>query len=349
MSTIATHTGRSRPLLTRIATGVAVATMAAGLAACSSGTAAESSSATESSASTTPLTLQSAWINDGEFMGFYVAQDNGYYSDEGVDLTYVPGGPDVSPESQLLTGKADIALTTPDATAKAISEQGAKFKIVGALFQQSPLGILSLADGANITKPKDLIGKTIAAGTGATVAIQSMLKANGIPLKDVKIVPYSFDPQVILSGEVDGAAEFCPDTPYVIEQKGGKPVCTLLSDLGYTMYNDTVVVTEDALKNNRDGIIGFLKASRKGWEENFKDPKHYPPLFADTWFAGTGREVDHEIYYNEHSEPMMAQAQGYFTMTDADVKKVIAQLKASGIDASADMFDTSLMAEVNGS
>ena len=293
--------------------------------------------------------MMSAWINDAEFMGFYVGKDLGYYDQEGVDLTYVPGGPDVSPETQLLTGQADIALTTPDATAKAISEQGAPFKIVGALFQKSPLGILSLADGANITKPKDLIGKTIAAGTGATVAIQAMLKANGIALDDVKIVPYSFDPQVILSGKVDGAAEFCPDTPYVIEQKGGKPVCTLLSDLGYNMYNDTVVVTEDELANNRDAIIGFLKASRKGWEENFKDPAHYPAMFADTWFKGTGREVAHETYYNEHSKPMMANPDGYFSMTDAEVKAIVKQLKASGIDASVDMFDTSLMAEVNGS
>ena len=341
MTNVNTGTQRSHRRRTRLLAAAAAVTLAAGLSACGEDN--------KDSGGDTSLTLQSAWINDAEFMGFYVAKDEGYYKDEGIDLTYVPGGPDISPESQLLTGKADIALTTPDATAKAIAEQGAPFKIVGALFQQSPLGILSLADGANITKPADLVGKTIAAGTGATVALQALLEANGIPLDDVTIVPYSFDPQVVLSGEVDGAAEFCPDTPYVIEQKGGKPVCTLLSDLGYTMYNDTVVVTEDALKNHRDAIIGFLKASRLGWEENFKAPAHYPPLFADSWFKGTGREIDHEIYYNQHSEPMMAQPQGYFTMTDEDIAGIVKQLQASGIDASADMFDTSLMAEVNGS
>ena len=45
----------------------------------------------------------------------------------------------------------------------------------------------------------------------------------------------------------------------------------------------------------------------------------------------------------------MAQPQGYFTMTDEDIAGIVKQLQASGIDASADMFDTSLMAEVNGS
>lgn len=327
----------------RVMAVAAAAVLAAGLTSCSSDD--ESGSGSNS----VTLTLQSAWINNAEFMGFFVAKDEGYYDDERITLNYVPGGPDVSPESQLLTGKADIALTTPDATATAIAEQGAPFKIVGSLFQDSPLGILSLADGSNITKPEDLIGKTIAAGTSATVAVRAMLEANDIPVDSVKLVPYSFDPQVVLSGEVDGAAEFCPDVPYVIEQKGGKPVCTLLSDLGYKMFNDTVVVTEDALKNHRDEIIGFLKASRRGWEKNFEDPKRYPALFADTWFKGTGREVAHETYYNEHSQSMMTHDQGYFTMTDADVKNVVAQLKASGIEASEDMFDTSLMDEVNGS
>lgn len=332
--------GRLHRPRVRFAASAAAAVMVLGLAACGDDS---------GDSGDTPVTLQSAWINDAEFMGFFIGIDEGYYAEEGIELEYLPGGPDISPETQLLTGSADIALTTPDATATAISEQDAPFKIVGTLFQQSPLGILSLEDGANITQPEDLIGKTIAAGTGATVALQATLRANGISLDDVTIVPYSFDPQVILSGEVDGAAEFCPDTPYVVEQEGGKPVCTLLSDLGYTVYNDTVVVTEEFLEENREAVIGFLRASRKGWEENFEDPTHYPSLFETTWFEGTGRTVEHETYYNQNSEHMMAHEQGYFTMTDDEVAAVVEQLQAAGIDATVDMFDTSLMAEVNGS
>jgi len=300
------------------------------------------------SGGTTGLTLQSAWINDAEFMGFYVGIDNGYYEDEGIDLEYLPGGPDVLPEGQLLTGKADIALSTPDSTTKAIIEQGAPFKIIGTLFQKSPLGVLSLADGANITSPEQLIGKTIAAGTAATVAVEGMLTNAGIPLDKVKIVPYSFDPQVVIDGKVDAAAEFCPDTPYVIEQEGAKPVCTLFADMGYNLYNDTVVVTEDTLKNHRDELVGFLKASRQGWEENFKDPKVYPPKFKDTWFKGTGRTIDHETYYNEHSEEMIANPTGgLFTMNDSDVDDIVEQLNKVGIKATKDMFDLTVMDEVN--
>ena len=90
-----------------------------------------------------PFTFQAAWINDAEFAGYFVAIDKGYYADEGLDLTYLPGGPDVIPESTLIAGKADLTLTTPDTTIKAIVDQGAPFKIIGAQYQKNPIGIVS--------------------------------------------------------------------------------------------------------------------------------------------------------------------------------------------------------------
>ena len=59
--------------------------------------------------------------------------------------TYLSGGPDVIPESSLIAGKADLTLTTPDTTVKAIVDQGATFKIIGAQYQKNPIGIVSLA------------------------------------------------------------------------------------------------------------------------------------------------------------------------------------------------------------
>ena len=73
-------------------------------------------------AQASPFTFQASWINDAEFAGYFLALDKGYYAAEGLDLTYLPGGPDVIPESTIIAGKADLALTTPDTTVKAIAE-----------------------------------------------------------------------------------------------------------------------------------------------------------------------------------------------------------------------------------
>ena len=73
----------------------------------------------------------------------------------------LPGGPDVIPESSLLSNKSDLALTTPDTTAKAVVDHGADFKIIGTQYQKNPIGVVSLASNP-VNEPKDLVGNTAA-------------------------------------------------------------------------------------------------------------------------------------------------------------------------------------------
>ncbi|MFM8746503.1 MAG: ABC transporter substrate-binding protein [Aestuariivirga sp.] len=293
----------------------------------------------------TPLTMQAAWINDAEFAGYFVGIDNGLYAAEGLDLTYLPGGPDVIPESTIVAGKADLALTTPDTTVKAITDQGAKFKIIGAQYQKNPIGIVSLASKP-IKTPQDLVGKTLAVPPVNVISVEAMLKLNNIDKAQVNIVPYAYDPTPLIKGEIDASLDFTTNVPFTIKQAGPDAVSFLLYDFGFTIYNDTVVVTEETLKNKRKELVSWLRASRKGWEENFKDPNVYPPKFADTWFKGTGRTIDNEIYFNVAQKPLMETPAGIFAMTEEGIQKNIDALSQVGIKATKDMFDTSLLAEI---
>lgn len=292
-----------------------------------------------------PLTMQAAWINDAEFAGYFVAIDNGYYTAEGLDLTYLPGGPDVIPESTIVAGKADLALTTPDTTVKAITDQGAKFKIIGAQYQKNPVGIVSLA-AKPIKEPKDLIGKTLAVPPVNVISVEAMLKLNGIDKSQVNIVPYAYDPTPLVKGEIDASLDFTTNVPFTIKQAGQEATSFLLYEFGFTIFNDTVVVTEDTLKAKRKELVSWLRASRKGWEENLKDPNAYPPKFAETWFKGTGRTVENEIYFNNAQKPLIESTAGIFSMTDEMIAKNIEALAQVGIKATKDMFDASLLAEV---
>jgi len=292
-----------------------------------------------------PLTMQAAWINDAEFAGYFAAIDNGYYAAEGLDLTYLPGGPDVIPESTIIAGKADLALTTPDTTVKAIAEQGAKFKIIGAQYQKNPIGIVSLASKP-INTPKDLIGKTLAVPPVNVISVEAVLKINGIDKSQVNIVPYAYDPTPLVKGEIDASLDFTTNVPYTIKQAGPEATSFLLYDFGFTIFNDTVVVTEETLKTKRKELVSWLRASRKGWEENLKDPNAYPPKFADTWFKGTGRTIENEVFFNNAQKPLIESDAGIFSMTDEAIAKNIEALGQVGIKATKDMFDTSLLAEI---
>ena len=293
----------------------------------------------------TPMTMQAAWINDAEFAGYFVALDKGYYTAEGLDLTYLPGGPDVIPESTIIAGKADLALTTPDTTVKAIAEQGAKFKIIGAQYQKNPIGIVSLASKP-IKTPQDLVGKTLAVPPVNVISVEAVLKLNNIDKAQVNIVPYAYDPTPLIKGEIDASLDFTTNVPFTIKQAGAEAVSFLLYDFGFTIFNDTVVVTEDTLKAKRKELVSWLRASRKGWDENFVDPAAFPPKWADTWFKGTGRTIENEIYFNVAQQPLMVAEGGIFSMSDEAIEKNIKALSEVGIKATKDMFDTSLLAEI---
>jgi ABC-type nitrate/sulfonate/bicarbonate transport system substrate-binding protein len=292
-----------------------------------------------------PLAMQAAWINDAEFTGYYVAIDNGYYRDENLDLTYLSGGPDVIPESSIIANKADLALTTPDTTVKAIVDQGAKFKIIGAQYQKNPIGVVSLMSNP-VRTPQELVGKTLAVPPVNVISIEAVLKINGVDRDQVKIVPYAYDPTPLLKGEIDASLDFTTNVPYTIKSQGAEPTSFLLYDFGFTIFNDTVVVTEDTLRTKRKELISWLRASRRGWDENFKDPAAYPPKFADTWFKGTGRTIDNEIFFNTAQKPLIESPQGIFSMSDEAIEKNITALAQVGIKASKEMFDTSLLAEL---
>ena len=291
------------------------------------------------------LNFQASWVNDAEFMGYFIAIDQGYYAAEGLEIEYFPGGPDVIPESTLLANRADVTLTTPDTTIKAIVEQGAPFKIIGAQYQKNPIGVVSLADNP-INEPKDLIGKTLAVPPVNVVSVDAMLKLNGIAKDQVNIVPYAYDPTPLIKGEIDASIDFTTNVPYTIEQAGKKAHSFLLYDYGFTIYNDTVVVTEETLKSRRADLVAWLRASRKGWVENFKDPALWPPKFEQSWFKGTGRTVANELYFNKAQQPLIETPSGIFAMTEEDIAKNLAALAEIGIKGSREMFDTTLLAEI---
>ena len=60
--------------------------------------------------------LQLKWVTQAQFAGYYVAAAKGFYKDAGLDVTILPGGPDINPQQVLAGGGADVALrrATPE-------------------------------------------------------------------------------------------------------------------------------------------------------------------------------------------------------------------------------------------
>jgi len=291
------------------------------------------------------LSLQASWVNDAEFIGYFIALSQGMYQTQGLNLNYLPGAPDKIADIELFAKNAEIALTNPETTVNAIIKQNAPFKIIGTQYQKSPLGIVSLKKN-KITSPQDLIGKKVAVPAANDITFEAFLKLNKIAPESVTTVPYAYDPRPLVEGRVDATVDFVNNVRFAILSMGQEPSFFLFYDYGFRVFMDTIVVREETLLTNRKELVAFLRASRKGWEENFKDPTKYPAELASTFFSSNGRSTANEIYFNRNQQSLIESPNGILSMSEQDILSTIEALQRIGLDARRDMFVTDLLSEI---
>src|SRR5215218_10866943 len=172
------------------------------------------------SGSTDKVTLQLKWVTQAQFAGYYAAKEEGYYDDEGLDVTIRPGGPDIVPEQVVLGGQAEFGINWLDNTL-ATRDKGQSIVNIAQIFTRSGMTELTWKDSGLDTIPK-LEGKKVGVWLGGNEhKLFAALNKNGLdPQKDVKIVAQPFDMNLLLNREVDAAAAMTyNELAQVLEQK----------------------------------------------------------------------------------------------------------------------------------
>jgi NitT/TauT family transport system substrate-binding protein len=228
----------------------------------------------------TPVRLQLQWFPQAQFCGYFAAKDQGYYSDEGLDLTILSGGVDIVPQTVVAGGNAEFGLAwVPKMLAS--RESGADLQIIGMPFQRSGTLQIAMKD-QGITEPADWRGKKVGTwGFGNEHELYAAMRLNGIdPTNpdDVTIVPQDFTMDAFLNGDIDAAqAMTYNEYAQVLEainpatgelyQPGDLDVISMES-AGTAMLQDAIFADESWLaeSGNEDIAVKFLKASYKGWQ-----------------------------------------------------------------------------------
>jgi ABC-type nitrate/sulfonate/bicarbonate transport system substrate-binding protein len=322
--------------------------MASALAACGNQSGSPSSPAAKAGG---PLAMQSSWVPDAEFTGYFQGMQGGYYKKVGLNYQFIPGGSSISPESVVIAGKAQLALSEPDLTASIAAKQGAPFKIIGAQFQKNPIGIMSLPK-SNIHGPHDLIGKKVGVPSVNQLTIAALFKVNGINPAEVKILPYSFDPTPVANGDLDAAIAFVTTDPFLLLSKGIKTNTFLLADYGVPLYNDAIVVTKDTLKNRRADLVKFIRASSAAWNQVMTDTanrKKYVELVTQNYGKSLGDTYNSQLFQLEAEIPLMTsgmvKTKGLYWMDQAGIDGNLKTIELLKIKAPKDLFDTSVLEE----
>lgn len=340
---------RGRRGLRAATTVVGLATVLAITTACSSTT---SSSSSSSGASVTALTLQTSWIPLVQFGGSYVAEKEGYYKKNGVDVKILPGGPEVDSMAAVESGKADIGMGNADTVAQA-NANGADLVIVAAGFQKNPLAILSSA-AKPINTPADMEGKKIGVPTGDEAAQDAVIKYNKLDASKITSVPVSFDVAPLVSGEVDGLWVFYDEQPIAYEEAAGKAGVTMLTaDYGLDVYAQVYAVKKETLEDptKKKAIEGFLKGEIEGWQNYVKDPTEAVALTVNDYGKSGGLTIEEQTKQAKLQMDLLVtddtKKNGLLTISDSGIAKNLTTIASLGIKgATKSLFDTSLLKDI---
>jgi len=225
------------------------------------------------------MTLQLKWVTQAQFAGYYVALENGFYSDEDLNVTIKPGGPDIAPVQVLLGGGADVMVDWLP-SALAAREQGAPIVNIAQPFASSGLMLTCLKEH-NINSPADFPGHTL--GTwffGNEIPLFTWMGKLGYATDGsaggVTIQKINFNVDPLLQKQVECATTMTYNEYWQVIDAGLSAddlVVFKYEDEGISTLEDGLYVDEAKLGDagEVDKLVRFVRASMKGWkwaEEN---------------------------------------------------------------------------------
>jgi NitT/TauT family transport system substrate-binding protein len=248
-----------------------------------------------------PASLRLSWIKNTEFAGFFVAQERGFYRDEGIDLTINGAAQNLS-EVQAVASKADVIGLSGGASLMLARAQGIPVKAFGALFQKGP-GCFLWLERSGIGGIRDFRGKKIGIQQTARASTEAMLAMHGLKVEDVSLMTIGFDVQPLLTGQVDVLTGLVTNQVVLLEQQGEKVGFVPYSDLGFTFYWNTPFVLDETFRDRKTLLTGWLRASARGWDEALKSPDATAKLVVEKY--GEGLDLTNQTIELKRETPLI--------------------------------------------
>jgi ABC-type nitrate/sulfonate/bicarbonate transport system substrate-binding protein len=297
----------------------------------------------------TAASLQLSWLHSSQFAGSYIALDRGWWSEAGLDVSLLPGGPNAPVEPPVVSGTALVGISAADYTAAAV-EQGAPFKILGVAMQKNPFVIASLPANP-VNEPADLVGKRIGMALANTPVLQALCTLNGVDINGIEIIPTQYSAQPLLAGEVDCLLCWETDLPVAMAMQGVESLTMLMADHGYAVHSQTYIATEDSLANRRAELVALMSGEVRGWEAYREDTDAAAALTLEM-YPDAGLDLETQKLQAARQVPLMfsdlTDANGFGWWTDDTVAANIETLALLGRTVTPDLWDRSILEEVHG-
>jgi NitT/TauT family transport system substrate-binding protein len=204
------------------------------------------------------------WVAEAEHGGFYQALADGTYRKYGLDVTIVPGGPQVNNRILMPVGKMDFVMVAGTLQSFDAAAQNIPTVSVAAMFQKDPQVLLA-HPGQGIEKFEDLKKLTLLVSPEGRVNYLQWLKAD-FGFREERVRPYTFNPQPFLADKRTAMQGYVTSEPFAVEKQGGlKPKIFLLADYGYDTYSTLIETRREFTQTRPDLVQRFVDASIIGW------------------------------------------------------------------------------------
>lgn len=220
-------------------------------------------SITRAHASEATIRMQLGWLASNGLLGEVVAIKKGYYTDAGVKLDIVPGGPNVDGVAGVASGQSTLGQISSSPSVMLARSAGMPVKAIAAGYQKHPFAYFS-RKGKPIATPKDMVGKTIATQPTAFILLRALLAKNGIPEDQVTMVNMGSDMNQLITGQADAVTGWLTNIN-ALKVLGDDRVDLTLWDGGLQLYANVYYTTDDQLQNHSDELTRFMGATAKGW------------------------------------------------------------------------------------
>jgi NitT/TauT family transport system substrate-binding protein len=210
------------------------------------------------------LSFATNWVAEAEHGGFYQALADGTYRRYGLDVTIVPGGPQLNNRILLPVGKIDFYLSANTLQSFDAVEQNIPTIVVASMFQKDPQVLIAHPD-RGINDLKDLKNLVLYISKEGMASYFQWLKAD-YGLADSQVRPYTFNPQPFLADRNSVMQGYVTSEPYAIEkQTRVRPKIFLIADYGFSSYSTLIETRRDLVEGRPDLVQRFVDASIIGW------------------------------------------------------------------------------------
>lgn len=245
--------------------GASLAVVSLAVAGCSAGGTPDS--AADGNAAVT-VTLN--WVPYGEHAPLYYGVEQGFFEEEGIDLTIQPGNGSGNTVQQVAQRNTDFGWSDTPPLANGISS-GMPVRSVGVFLQTGPSSVEFFAD-QGITEPADLVGKTVGGTPGDAMygTFPAWLELNGVDPADVKVVNVDAAGKIaaLIEGKVDAIQGFHHDQAPTIENQSGEEVDALpFADFGMNLLGTGLVANESMIQEDPELVEAMVRATSRSFLE----------------------------------------------------------------------------------